>query len=318
MNLIDMHCDTVLKLYESNGSAKLIKNDFHVDLEKLKKVHSKAQFFSLFIELSEIYKKEITPFNYCNELLRVFKEEMEHNKNSIALVRSYKELEENFNSEKISAFLTREEGEVLEGNLDNLKFFYEQGVRLITLTWNFENSLGFPNCKEEFMNKGLKEKGIETVEAMNELGILVDTSHLSDGGFWDVIKHSKKPFVASHSNSRAITNHPRNLTDEMIKALANKGGIMGLNFCPGFLNKSWIGKIEYMVEHLKYIKNVGGIDVMAMGTDFDGIDGEVEISNIGEMDKLLYALEKGGFKEDEIEKIWHKNVERVIKEVLIA
>lgn len=316
MNLIDMHCDTVLKLYESNRGSKLIRNDFHVDLEKLKKANSKAQFFALFIEQSEIDKKRIKPFKYCNELLKVFKEEMENNKNSIALVRSYKELEENFNSGKISAFLTIEEGEALEGNTDNLKFFYEEGVRLITLTWNFENSLGFPNCKKEFMNRGLKEKGIETVEMMNELGILVDTSHLSDGGFWDVIKYSKKPFVASHSNSREITNHPRNLTDEMIKALANKGGIMGLNFCPGFLHSSEIGKIEYMLEHLKHIRNIGGIDIMAMGTDFDGIDGEVEISNIGEMDKLLYALEKNGFKEDEIEKIWHKNAERVIKEVL--
>lgn len=316
MLLIDMHCDTMLKLYENGQEVSLRKNNYHVDLEKLKASNSKAQFFALFIELDEIEKQGITSHEYCMRLLDRFNVEMEKNKEYICLVRNYDELERNYKTGKVSAFLTIEEGEALEGNLDNLKDFYDKGVRLITLTWNYHNKLGYPNCNKEFMNKGLTSKGVKVVEKMNELGMLVDVSHLSDGGFYDVLKYSKKPFVASHSNARVITNHPRNLTDQMIKALANKGGVMGLNFCPAFLSNENEAKIEYMIHHLKHIKNVGGIDVMAMGTDFDGIYGTLEIKDIGQMNKLLFALDKAGFKEYEIEKIWHKNVERVIKDVL--
>ncbi|MFX0549466.1 dipeptidase [Hathewaya histolytica] len=316
MELIDMHCDTILKLYENGNKENLNNNNFQVDLNKLKKAGAKAQFFALFVELTEIDKLTQTPFTYCKELLNRFKKEMEDNKDIIRLARNYDELQENFKSGKISSFLTIEEGEALEGSVKNLEYFYNEGVRLVTLTWNFENSLGFPNCKRDFMDRGLKEKGIEVVSKMNELGMLIDVSHLSDGGFYDVLRYSNKPFVASHSNARVITNHPRNLTDDMIKALADKGGVMGLNFCPAFLGHNEKAKIEYMINHLKYIRNIGGIDVMAMGTDFDGIYGDIEINHIGEMDKLLYTLEKEGFKEDEIEKIWHKNAERVIREVL--
>ena len=316
MKLIDMHCDTISVLHESKENVCLRENNFHVDLQKLKKANSKAQFFALFTELEEIKEINQQPYEYVNNMLNRFNKEIEENKELIALARSYDEMQENEKNNKISAFLTIEEGEVLEGSLDNLKEVYDKGVRLITLTWNYANTLGYPNCKKEFMNKGLTKRGIEVVEMMNELGMIVDVSHLSDGGFYDVLKHSKKPFVASHSNARSITNHSRNLTDEMIKYLANNGGVMGLNFCAPFLSNDKVTRVKYMIEHLKHIRNVGGVDVMAMGTDFDGIGGELEIANIGEIDKLIVELKKSGFKEDEIDKIWHKNAERVIKEVL--
>ena len=135
-------------------------------------------------------------------------------------VRSREELERCFQEEKTGLLLTIEDGGVCGSNLENVKKVFELGVRLITLTWNYENAFGFPNGKDG----GLKPLGIEAVQEMNRLGILVDVSHLSDDGFWDVQKYSKKPFVASHSNARAVTGHPRNLTDEMIRAVAESAG----------------------------------------------------------------------------------------------
>ena len=115
---------------------------------------------------------------------------------------------------------------------------YEKGTRLMTLTWNYENCLGYPNSRDaSVMGRGLKKFGLETIEQMNGLGMLVDVSHLSDGGFWDCIRHSSAPVVASHSNVRALCDCPRNLTDEMLKALGEKGGAAGLNFYPAFLRK---------------------------------------------------------------------------------
>ena len=316
MKLIDMHCDTIGTIYSKDSNINLRENNLHVDLEKLKNANSKAQFFALYLDSKHAKTIKQKPFKYFNQMLDLFYRELEENKEIISLAKNHSDMEQNEKDNKISAFLTIEDGAVLEGDLDKLEDVYNKGVRLITLTWNFKNELGFPNSRKKFMTKGLTLKGIEVVEKMNELGMLIDVSHLSDCGFYDVLKYSKTPFVASHSNARAITNHPRNLTDKMIKSLAEKGGVIGLNFCTQFLTSDEITKVSDIANHLKYVKNIGGIDVIGLGADFDGIDSKLEIENIGEMDKLLSKLQKIGFSENEIEKIWHGNVERVIKDVL--
>ena len=185
---------------------------------------------------------------------------------------------------------------------------------MLTLTWNYENSIGYPNVNFKYKDKGLKEKGIEIVNEMERVGIIPDCSHLSDGGFYDLSKICKKPFIATHSNARAIKNHPRNLTDDMIKILSNKGGVMGLNFCSDFVAEDDITKVSKIAKHAKHIKNVGGIDVVSIGSDFDGIENEVEIKDTSEMDKLYYGLKKEGFSDDDIEKVFYKNIIRVLKE----
>lgn len=316
MKLIDLHCDTMMKIYESQNSVELRKNDFHVDIDKLIEAKAKAQFFALFIDLKEKVKKGINPFEHCLGMLDRFYEEIEKNNDKIEIATNYNHMQGNQENKKISAFLTIEEGGVIQGKLYNLRNFYRLGVRLITLTWNYPNEIGFPNCNKEYMDRGLTEFGKEVIKEMNKLGMIIDVSHLSDAGFYDVAKLSSKPFIASHSNARAVQNHPRNLTDEMIKILAEKGGVTGMNFCIPFLGNSKTSRIEDIIKHIKHIKNVGGIDVIAMGTDFDGIGGNLEIRNIGEMDKLIYSLHKNDFTDDEIEKIFYKNTERVIREVM--
>ncbi|WZL74465.1 dipeptidase [Clostridiaceae bacterium 35-E11] len=312
MNIIDLHCDTILKLMEDKEKLELKQNPFSVDIEKLSKASSLAQFFALYIDLEEAKD----PLEYCLEMLDKFYIEMEKNKNEIRIARNYEEMLEHYKQGKISAFLTIEEGGALKGELYHLRNFYRLGVRLITLTWNYPNEIGYPNCTAEFTNKGLTDFGKEVVCEMNRLGMMIDVSHLSDQGFYDVAKISSKPFVASHSNARTIKDHTRNLTDPMIGTLADKGGIMGINFAKEFLGEASISKVEDMIRHIQYIHNQGGIEVIALGTDFDGISPGLEIEHMGEMYKLIDALQKSGFSEEDIEKICYKNALRVIKEVL--
>ena len=197
-----------------------------------------------------------------------------------------------------------------------MRNFYRLGVRLLTLTWNYPNELGFPNALTECRDKGLTEFGREVVAEMNRLGMLVDVSHLSDQGFYDVAATSSHPFVASHSNARSITGHTRNLTDDMIRILAEKGGVTGLTFARSFLAEPPNCRVEDMVRHVKHIYQVGGIDVIAIGSDFDGTKPPLEVANSSEIGKLITGLAKAGFSDEDLEKICYLNAARVIREVL--
>ncbi|CAA6798451.1 MAG: Microsomal dipeptidase (EC [uncultured Sulfurovum sp.] len=316
MNFIDFHCDTATLILEQKQELK--KNNLTIDIDKLQKGEALAQFFAMYIDSAKVESS----YDYCVTMLNTFKNELAKNQDTISLCRSYDDLIRTQKEEKIAAFLTIEEGEALEGSLDKLRFFKEEGISAITLTWNYVNALGYPNFKWEHQDKGLKAKGIETVEEMNRLNMLIDVSHLSDGGFKDVLKHSTAPFIATHSNARVMTNHPRNLTDEMLKKLANAGGVTGINFFNNFLvngelkEKLEVAKIEDMIRHIKHIKKVAGVDVIGLGSDFDGIPNPVEIEDASQMSKLSEALLKNGFSSDEVEKMFFRNGLRIIKDVL--
>jgi membrane dipeptidase len=304
-------------MLEQNQALK--KNALKIDIEKLQQGEAMAQVFAMYIDK----KLHESSYVYCVEMLENFKKELFLNSENVSLCRNYTELKVAKNEGKIGAFLSIEEGDALEGSLDKLEFFKEQGISAITLTWNYENELGYPNFEWKHQHRGLKEKGIEVIEAMNNLGMLIDVSHLSDAGFEDVLKQSKTPFIATHSNARAMTNHPRNLSDEMLKKLADVGGLTGINFFNNFLvngvlkEKLEIAKIEDMVRHIKHIRNVAGVEVIGLGSDFDGIPNPVEIDDASKMSKLSEELLKQGFSYDEVEKMFWKNGVRIIKEVLI-
>lgn len=319
MNLIDMHCDTIF-LMEREEMCDLRRNSLCVDLEKMKHAGSMAQFFACFIYMKELEKAGGWDGGYQQALKMIErgKRELVNNSDLISLATNYNDLLKNFERGKMSAFLTIEEGGILADDMARLEYLYKCGIRLMTLLWNGENCIGYPNSRDRnVMEKGLKKFGIETVERMNDLGMMVDVSHLSDGGFWDVMKYSKKPVVASHSNARALCEHPRNLTDDMIRALAECGGVSGINFYPAFLNGTAKSDIDDLVRHIEHMYYVGGEDFVAMGTDFDGFDDSVSaIGNIGEMPLLYDALKKRKFNDSQIEKFWNKNALRVIKEVL--
>lgn len=313
--LIDLHCDTILECHLSKGRQHLRQNELCVDLEKMKKADSLAQVFALYVDM----ESTDNPTQYGLDMLDLFYNELENNRDVISFAATAQDIEQNRAKGKMSAMLAIEEGAVLGGSIANLRNFYRLGVRFLTLTWNYPNQLGYPNFKLVHQDKGLTEFGREVVSEMNRLGMLIDVSHLSDAGFYDVARLSRQPFIATHSNARACTPHPRNLTDDMIRLLAEKGGVMGLNFESFFLNEgtpTTYSSIADMLRHLKHIKNIGGIEVMAVGTDFDGTTHTAEIANMGEMDKLAQAMKKNGFSEEEVERIYYKNALRLMGEVL--
>ncbi|MDF2564796.1 MAG: peptidase [Massilibacillus sp.] len=309
--LIDLHCDTISVLLKKDKDSELKKNNLCVDIEKLRQGESLAQFFALFVNKEKVED----PFEYAMIMLDKFYQEVAANASELAIARNYNEMMANKAKGKISAFLTIEEGGVIKGKLENLRNFYRLGVRLMTLTWNYPNEIGYPNFDWKYQEQGLTAFGKEVVAEMNRLGMIIDVSHLSDQGFYDVASLSTQPFIASHSNSRAMTNHPRNLTDDMIRILAEKGGVIGLNFAASFLGSSETSQIGDMIRHVKQIYQAGGIEVLAIGTDFDGTAPNLDIMHAGEMNHLRDALAKNGFTTSEIDKIWYKNSGRVIKEV---
>lgn len=322
MNLIDMHCDTVCELLSENmPDQDLKKNHLKVDIEKMKRGGSMAQFFACFVPLVEFLgkSKHEQAYEYVRRMATYLKKQIWIYPDEIAFAGNGSDLERNRKEGKISAFLTLEEGGVIHGELERVQGLYDMGIRLITLTWNYENCIGYPNSPDaQVMGKGLKQFGFSVVEEMNRIGMIIDVSHLSEGGFWDVVSHSKTPPVASHSNARALRNHPRNLSDEQIRALAEKGGIAGLNFYQEFLGKSGSCLIEEMVSHVRHMYQKGGEEVISIGTDFDGFGGaeKMEIEDIGAMPLLYDALGKAGFTQRQREKIWYGNAKRVIDTVL--
>ena len=308
--MIDLHCDTIMQLLDHPDSGDLYRNTWKIDIEKLQKAHSKVQDFALFINLGETndpYGRYEEMRNLCTSQIHLYGEHIQH-------VLSYQDVESVYKSGKIGALMSIEEGGVLGGDLDKLKQAYQDGVRLITLTWNYPNGLGEPHCGEQ--HKKLTPKGIEFVEAMQDLGIIVDCSHLNDAGTEQLGDILDVPFVASHSNAREVTAHTRNLPDNLIKLIANKGGVIGLNFAQAFLGTSPMSRIEDIVKHGLYLINKGGEDVIALGTDFDGIKPNTEIKDTSEMYCLYDAFKEAGLSVEQCEKLFWKNADRLLKEIL--
>lgn len=319
LNVIDMHCDTITR--QEIRSFGLYKNSLHIDIDKMSKGQYLMQTFAIFLPLL----KYPHPFEEAKSYIEVFKKEMEKNSHIISQVRNYRELQNNKSIKKLSALLSVEEGGIIEGKLENLQYLYDQGVRMMTLTWNYPNEIGYPNFKLDGKRSSISGKpntkdgltpfGIEVVKKMNELGMIIDVSHLSDAGFYDCIKYSTKPIVASHSNSRTICGVVRNLTDDMIIKLKENGGVMGINYCPDFISKSKKNQIPDIVKHINHIKKVGGIDVIALGSDFDGIPTPNGMSDCSKTLELKEALINEGYTQEEIDKIFHLNFLRVFKKV---
>ena len=316
MYIVDMHCDTLLSLDENTH---LRNNDLDIDLIKMKQSNYLLQNFAIFTNYDKV--KDRVPYVLKN--INKFYKEIEANKDLIKQVFSYKDIEEN---KLMSAMLTLEEGDVVNDDLDILELYYRLGVRMIALTWNFKNSIGSPNftpnpdryqmLRTLNTTDGLTPFGKEYVKKCNELGIIIDVSHLGDKGFEDVLELSTKPIVASHSNARAICDVARNLSDEMILKLHKNNGVMGMNFCEDFISNDSNGSVENIIKHIDHIKELGCIDNIGLGSDFDGIKKRNEMSDCSQMYMLIDALKEHGYSNEEIEKICYKNVLRVYKEVL--
>ena len=342
MYIADMHCDTIMLIWLARREGKeaclrdasVDGKSLQIDLLKLKEGGALVQNFALYADLQ--MEDGTSPWTQFTEMAEIYHAEIAANPDLVREARSYNDIIRNRDAGLISSVMTVEEGGVLEGDLERLKLLHEEGVRMMTLTWNYENELGFPNeipaeAETDYWqyfrfkprtDNGLKAKGFEAVEAMEDLGILVDVSHLSDAGFYDVAKTLKGSFVASHSNARALCGCNRNMSDDMIRVVGEHGGVIGLNFCPDFLMEAESelackSTIEGLARHARHMMDLGGREVVGLGTDYDGIGrDDLAIVNASEMQKLAEGLEQYGLTADEIEGICYRNVLNVYKEVL--
>lgn len=318
MAYIDFHIDTLMMYFHGYEGQSLYESDKMVDLKRMKEANCYAQFFATFFPPED--HMDISDEEYRANLYTGLTEEIKKHSDIVSLATSYKQYEENKAAGKISAFMTFEDGRIVDGDMEKLKGFYDMGYRLISLTWNGENCFGYPNSfDEEKMAKGLKPFGKEAIEVMNDLGIIIDVSHLSDGGFYDIVDIIKKPFVASHSCARVLTPHSRNLTDDMIRKLADKGGFCGINFAPAFTGPDiscTFSSVYNLANHAEHLRNIGGIETVGLGSDWDGIGGTLEVGQPTDLYKLFDELKKRGWSEEDIDKFAFKNAERILREVI--
>ena len=315
---IDLHCDMLAKIPKSGNLDENEKS--HVSLKGLQEGGVALQCFADFVPTG-IFPKPIRKgaVNLMfNMFYKNYQRMMVYHADTLFPVLTKADLDKCGVDGKIGVLLTIEDGGVLGDKLENVKKYYDKGVRLVTLTWNHPNAIGYPNSNDpEIMNKGLTDFGREVVREMERLGMVVDVSHVSDGVFYDVAEMATKPFLASHSNARAVCNHKRNMTDDMIRKLSEKGGVMGLNLGPEFVGAvKGVTRLEDLVAQILHIRNVGGSGVLALGSDFDGINGALDIAGPQDWPKLEQALKHAGLSDDELDMMWYANAERVLREVL--
>ena len=329
MKVCDLHCDTLSKLRQTgldDAAARFARSGLHIDLEKLEAGDYLLQCFAAFVDLGAGEDPLVAALEQIDLLDRILAAYPER----IAPVRTGADIGRNAAAGRISALLTVEEGGCCKGSLEVLRRLYALGVRMMTLTWNYDNELAASNVKEKApfrwpcppdAEHGLTEKGFAFLAEMERLHMIVDVSHLSDRGFWDVARRSTRPFAASHSNCRALAPHCRNLTDEMIRAMAERGCLAGLNYCTAFLDDqpdpaACRSTAALIARHAAHFKQVGGAGMIALGSDFDGIGGPLELCDGSKVQLLADALRKEGFTEAEVEGVFWRNARRFFEENL--
>ena len=308
MKVFDGHCDTILRCYQKGGGIR--RNGGHLDLERMGKYGGYAQFFAIFGSKGDMPGRSL--WQVFQEEYAIFHREMAENADLVEHCRTAAEAEAAWRSGKNAAFLSVEGADLLECSLEKLERAYELGVRAVNLTWNYENALSGTN--EEGAERGLTKQGRAFVEKMQELGMLVDVSHLSDPGFWDVIALAGKPIFASHSNSRAVCPHKRNLTDAQFTAIIKNNGVAGLNLYAGFLGKA--ADLDTVTRHLEHFLALGGERNLSLGGDWDG--GAIlprGLEGIQDLDRLYEHLLRRNYHEELVRGIFYSNLMRVVSEV---
>jgi len=323
--VVDTHCDTLKclspiftrrrdSMWENRSKTGLGERADvgHVDIPRLQEGGVDCQVFAI----SSV--RDRTPpyaLRTAMHMLDIFYTECERNKDAIALAPSYGDILRTAREGKVAAVLSIEGADVIEGDPGVLRMFHRLGVRMVGLVHSLRNLLA-DGVADSRTGGGLSELGVQVVEELDRLGILIDISHLSDAGFWDLMDIAKGAIVASHSNSRAVCDHPRNMTDEMIEALADRGGVMGMNFAPFFVHPTH-ATVERVVDHIDHIVDLVGPDHVGLGSDFDGIPTTPEgLEDVSKMPNITKELIRREYPDEDIRKILGENHLRVIKKVV--
>lgn len=309
MNYIDLHCDTLTECSDKGES--LFENSLQASLQKLNESGCAAQCFAIFTQGEDAAGR-------FEKYLAFF--ESETQKHGVPLISCGADIKECLRAGRTGAILTVENLGFIGGDLSRIHALKPAGVKMASLVWNYENALARPNLLfengvplfERRVDTALTALGTQAAELLDEEKIMIDVSHLSDGGAERILKGRKIPVVASHSNAAAVCNVARNLTDGLIKKIAACGGVIGVNYCKDFLGDG--ATYEDILRHIKHIVNVGGEDVVALGSDFDGIPAPPELEDCSKIPALLEFL-YGNLGARLMQKLCYENFTRAFTDV---
>ena len=285
-DLFDLHSDTATEIFA--GGKELKNNDLNISLSQRKGIGRYIQTFAFWTQNDD--DRSARRFDAFSATYSYFMKECIKNSDEVAVISDKADLGKAAESGKTGVLLAVEGGGVLEGDPAKVEKLKKCGIKLLTLTWNKANELSGGVLDEN--QSGLTSVGREVISEMERLGITLDVSHISDKGFEDVCGLVKKPFIATHSNSRAVCPHPRNLTDDMFREIVRRGGLVGINLFNKFLTKDGVADADCICRHIERFLKLGGEKSIAMGTDFDGVDNDLPdgISGLKDMYKLSDAL----------------------------
>ncbi len=322
--LFDAHCDTIYRIKETGQNLR--KNKLHIDLERGGRFSPYAQVFAVFTRPWP-EKIDIHNMDYSHdwgaqvlipmgaELLDLLLAEFDTNSAILAHCLSAQDAKTAAEQGKIAAFIAIEGAELIGCDIDMLHEAFDKGVRLINLCWNYDNALcGAANSGSR---KGLTEQGRAYVEQMQSMGIAVDLSHASEETFWDVAAIAKRPIIAGHSNSKAVCNNVRNLSDEQILEIIRLKGAVGLNLCPDFLTAGGAAKFDDILRHIEHFLELGAERALCLGGDLDGIDHlPLGFNGIESYAELFEDLLKRNYPEMLLRDIFYNNFLNVLERVL--
>ncbi|AYC30455.1 dipeptidase [Paenisporosarcina cavernae] len=300
--MIDLHCDVLYQLSQADGDMRFRDDPrLQANLERLQIAGVNLQFFAIFVDPSVPDEKK---FLEALRQVEFFHTHVLAPNPEMVFITDWKQISL-LQEDQIGAVLTLEGCDAIGTDIGKLSALLQAGVKLVGLTWNFENAVGFGALEDP--SKGLTPFGNEVLHLLNEKEIIVDVSHLNEAGFWDVISQANH-IIASHSNARVLCDHPRNLTDEQLLALSRSGGHIHLVFYPLFTNdQSETVTQDDLVNHARYIVSLIGVDKIGLGSDFDGITIFIEgLENASDTPSFIAKLQEV-FSTEEVKAICEAN-----------
>lgn len=315
----DAHCDTIYRCMEGDGSsvvaygdarrggyAHLRQNDGHIDLLREKAFGRAAQFFAIFYDAAEAPDDGM--WAQCQRQHDFFLQEMAANSDIVRHCRTGSEVDAAVADGKVAALLSIEGGELVDCDVRRVETVADWGVRFLNPVWNRANVLSGTNAEEP--ERGLSDAGRDFIRALEANGIYPDVSHLSDAGFWDLVHMAKRPIVASHSNSRTLCPHRRNLTDDQFRAIRDLGGVVGINLYLDFVGEP---TMDALVAHVEHFLSLGGEKTLCLGGDLDGCEALAGgLTGVQDAPKLYDTLRARGYGEALLEDIFWNNLRRLI------
>lgn len=344
-HIIDLHCDTPMLFRDGSYDIGVRNTVGEVDIPRMREGGVTALFFSVYTSATR--NTELQAVQEALEIIDAVRTAVQRHPDDLVLATSVAEIEAARAANRIAILIGVEGGHMINSSLAVLRSLYQLGGRYLTLTHSKDTPWAGSSGSEG--NSGLSEFGREVIAEMNRLGMMVDVSHVSDQTFWDVIETSSAPVIASHSSARAVASSARNMTDEMIRATAERGGVVHINYYNAFLDDDYVERrsawraansgsaganapqagtkalleaigrtsLDTLLNHFEHVIRVGGIESAGLGSDFDGVDGELPegVEDISKLPNIVAGLSGRGYGSADIDKILGENSLRVFRAV---